>query len=75
MIRNSATPANNASAAAIMAIGQHIDPRNKIDTLIAAESFLMGMMMLIAPDDLRSQGVFLDALTERVMERLAGASK
>ena len=53
-----------------MALGKHIDARNRIDVLITAESFLMGMMMLAAPNDLRAQREYLDALTERVLGRL-----
>ena len=69
-IQRSPTACNAASKAAIMAIGEHIDPRDKVSVLIVAESFLTGLMLLIANNDPRAQSEYLDALTERVLGRL-----
>ena len=69
-IQRSPEACNAASKAAVMAIGKHIDPRDRVSVLIVAENFMMGMMMLVAPTDYRAQKVYLDTLTERVVERL-----
>lgn len=69
-IQRSPTACNAAATAALMAIGNHIDPRDKVSVLIATESFLMGMLLLIANNDPRAQSEYLDTLTERVLGRL-----
>ena len=70
MIQRSPTACNAAATAAIMAIGDHIDPRDKVSVLIVAESFLTGLMLLIAKNNPRAQSEYLDALTERTLGRL-----